>query len=153
MTGEEADNIDGVDGGADEALRAYRRPTGPMRTSSTNYEKALLRAREQSSISSDISTATTTTDVSFPSEVRKASISITPGQGVVPVIPEGGVSAGQTEALKRQRPRGLSLAELGRKQSWSEQDMKHLYSAHLMDQVEGNDKGYGSGAEGRGVGS
>lgn len=33
------------------------------------------------------------------------------------------------------------------------QDMKHLYSAHLMDQVEGNDKGYGSGAEGRGVGS
>lgn len=110
------------------AIQAYAnvifsplRPTGPMRTSSTNYEKALLRAREQSSISSDISTATTTTDVSFPSEVRKASISITPGQGVVPVIPEGGVSAGQTEALKRQRPRGLSLAELGRKQSWSEQ--------------------------------
>jgi hypothetical protein len=65
-----------------------------------------------------------------------------PGQGVVPL--HTGVGTGQAEALKRARARGLSLGGLGRQPSWSEQDMKHIYSAGLMGDVKKGDAGYGS---------
>lgn len=68
-------------------------------------------------------------------------------QGVVPL--HTGIGAGQAEAVKRVRPTGLSLGDLGRQQSWSEQDMKHVYSQKLMAGGEGGaaDQGYSSAAE------
>lgn len=57
-----------------------------------------------------------------------------------------GIGAGQAEALKRARPTGLSLGHLARQQSWSEQDMKHVYSQSLMvvDGATAEDAGYSS---------
>ncbi|KAF2654872.1 hypothetical protein K491DRAFT_716751 [Lophiostoma macrostomum CBS 122681] len=153
-----------------EAQRSYRRPAGPLRTSSTNYEKARLEALGQDSVSSDVSletrlsrtdesTTTTTTSTSgagtgtgiasptsaTPSPFPAVLDSIDPKQGVVPLNP--GIGQGQQEAVKKARGRGLSLGMLGRQQSWSEQDMKHVYSAGWMGEVKGEGvaTGYESG--------
>lgn len=56
-----------------------------------------------------------------------------------------GISSGQAEVVKKARNRGLSLSQLGRQQSWNEQDMKHMLQGQLMDQVNG--RGYDSGPE------
>ncbi|KAF2870670.1 hypothetical protein BDV95DRAFT_595382 [Massariosphaeria phaeospora] len=114
-----------------EAHAAYRRP-GPVRTSSTNYQQALQKAHAETSASSNLSTDTTTTGVPFPP----------PGQGVVPLHTGVGVSVGQSDALKSRRPRGMSLTALAPQQSWSEQDMKHAYTANLL--ADAKDAGYSS---------
>lgn len=145
--------LEGEADGVDEAQRAYRRPAGPLRTSSTHYEAALREARKQSSASSNLSADTSPTSPTNILGEGKVASPITstipfppPGQGVVPL--HSGVGAGQTEAVKKARPHGLSLGHLGRQPSWSEQDMKHIYTAGLMAKVEG-DAGYASGAEGK----
>ena len=145
----------GEDDTVNEAQKAYRRPQGPIRTSSTNYEKALQEARKQSSVSSDLSLSTTKTGESGtgPSPMTDgATVSsppplanIDPRQGVVPLNP--GIGAGQQEAVKKARGRGLSLGMLGRQQSWSEQDMKHVYRAGWMGEVKG--EGVATGYESR----
>jgi hypothetical protein len=113
----------------DEARQAYRRP-GILRTSSANYENALRNAHKQSSVSSDISTST---EVPGPQA----------GQGVVP-LNYGSVGAGQAEAVKKSRSRGLSLGGLARQQSWNEQDYKRLYNADLLSDVSKEAGGYDS---------
>ena len=50
------------------------------------------------------------------------------------------------DAVKKARNRGLSLGQLGRQQSWNEQDMKHMLQGRLMDHVDGT-AGYDSGPE------
>lgn len=137
-----------------EAQHAYHRPMGPIRTSSTNYQQALLQARERSSVSSNMSdtigSPTSTTLATSPT-TSTPSLSVTfpqPGQGVVPLNP--GISAGQAEVVRKAKPSGLSLGELGRQQSWKEQDRRHVYSQGLMAEVRG-DAGYSSGNEGRAV--
>jgi len=127
---------------------------GPIRTSSTNYETALREAHQQSSASSELSTDTTVpADGITDRETVGSPMSSTPfpppGQGVVPL--HTGVGLNQTE-VKRTRPRGLSLAALARQQSWSDQDMKHVLQAPLMTEAGGNEAGYGTGAEAKGVG-
>ncbi|KAF2122391.1 hypothetical protein BDV96DRAFT_618633 [Lophiotrema nucula] len=136
----------------DEAVKAYRRPAGPIRTSSANYEKALEAFRKQSSAS------TASTDHSHDARASTENVSGAPtvasptstvpfpppGQGVVPL--HTGVGTGQAEVIKKARPSGLSLGQLGRQQSWNEQDFKHIRSASLMGEVTG-DAGYGSGSE------
>lgn len=67
-----------------------------------------------------------------------------PGQGVVPSY--AGISSGQAEVVKKTRNRGLSLGQLGKQQSWNEQDMKHVLQGRLMEQVDGA-AGYDSGPE------
>lgn len=67
-----------------------------------------------------------------------------PGQGVVPSYQ--GIGSGQAEVVKKARNRGLSLGQLGRAPSWSEQDMKHMLQGRLMEQVDGA-AGYDSGKE------
>lgn len=136
-----------LDDGLTEAQKAYRRPVGPIRTSSTNYEQALRESNQQSSVSSNMSSETVGGNIT--GETVKSPTSTTtpfppPGQGVVPL--QTGVGTSQAEALKRNRPHGLSLGALGRQQSWSEQDYKHAYSATLMGDTKG-DPGYGSGTE------
>ena len=66
--------------------------------------------------------------------------------------PKTGIGAGQAEAVRRARPTGLSLGHLGRQQSWSEQDMKHVYSQRLMvaDGAIAEDPGYSSAGPGEG---
>lgn len=137
-----------MDDGTTEAQKAYRRP-GIPRTSSYNYENALRRA-QQSSVSSDLSTSTETTEnVTGAGVVASPSSSTVPfpppGQGVVP-LNYGHVGAGQMDTVKKTRSRGLSLGNLARQQSWSEEDFKHICSAKLMEEPK-NDGGYGSGAE------
>lgn len=73
-----------------------------------------------------------------------------PGQGVVPL--HTGVGTGQAEAVRRAKPTGMNLGELGRQPSFNEQDLKHLYSAAWMKPPEKEDKGYGSGTEHKGAG-
>ncbi|ORY18592.1 hypothetical protein BCR34DRAFT_473350 [Clohesyomyces aquaticus] len=141
----------------DDAKKAYRRPKGPIRTSSTNYERALREVRMQQSAASDISAGgDATSDASDPTMSSVSASSVVPGfplpapgQGVVPLQPMLG--SGQADALKRVRPTGLSLGELGRAQSWSEQDRRHVYTAGLLTGEDGESgdakvKGYGSGA-------
>ncbi|KAF2684106.1 hypothetical protein K458DRAFT_272917, partial [Lentithecium fluviatile CBS 122367] len=132
-----------------EAQKAYRRPFVPIRTSSTNYEAALREAHHQASASSDLSTDTTvpadavTDRAQVDSPLSWMTPFPPPGQGVVPL--NTGVGSGQAEVVKKTRSRGLSLASLGRQQSWSDQDMKHLLQGHLMSEVEGKEAaGYGS---------
>jgi len=138
-----------------EAQKAYRRPMGPIRTSSTNYENALREAHKQSSASSELSTDTAVpvdgaTDGETVGSPLSSSVPFPPpGQGVVPL--HTGVGVGQTEP-KRTRPRGLSLAALARQQSFNGQDMKHVLQAPLMTEADGQEAGYGTGAEGKGVG-
>lgn len=134
------------DEGFTEAQKAYRRP-GIPRTSSTNYEMALKKARQES-VSSNMSAETdahnnmtggetvaspTTSTVSFPP----------PGQGVVPLNYGVGVGSGQGEALKKTRSRGLSLGALARQQSWNQEDFKRVYNADLLTEPK-EDAGYGS---------
>ena len=56
----------------------------------------------------------------------------------------GSVSAGQTDAVKKSRSRGLSLGGLARQQSWNEQDYKRLYNADLLSDVNKEESGYDS---------
>jgi hypothetical protein len=118
---------------------------GPIRTSSTNYENALREAHQQESASSELSTDTTvgsplsaTSSVPFPE----------PGQGVVPL--HTGVGLEKTE--NRRRPRGMSLKALAGQQGWSDQDRKYVLQGALVAEGEGKEAGYGTGAEGKGVG-
>ncbi|KAF2004605.1 hypothetical protein P154DRAFT_35040 [Amniculicola lignicola CBS 123094] len=137
----------------DEAKKAYRRPGGPTRTSSSNYEKALHDAMKQSSVSSHMSTTTEGVESMLPDARKTMSpVSATipfpkPGEGVVPL--GTGVGAGQGEVVKKARGRGLSLGHLARQQSWSEQDFKHAYSTDLRgdkeESAKGTEGGYGSG--------
>jgi len=131
-----------------EAQHAYRRP-GLRQTSSYNYETALRRA-QQSSVSSDLSTDTVDTPETVTSPQSGTVPFPQPGQGVVP-LNYGHVGAGQGEAIKKTRSRGLSLGNLARQQSWSEQDFKHIYNAKLAEETK-PDAGYGSGAGSRGQG-
>jgi hypothetical protein len=134
----------------DEARQAYRRP-GILRTSSANYENALRNAHKQSSVSSDMSTSTEVPGEETENaagEATTASLtSATPfpqaGQGVVP-LNYGSVGAGQAEAVKKSRSRGLSLGGLARQQSWNEQDYKRLYNADLLSDVSKEAGGYDS---------
>ncbi|KAF2201268.1 hypothetical protein GQ43DRAFT_440741 [Delitschia confertaspora ATCC 74209] len=98
---------------------------------------ALAAAHQDSSISSNLSTDTTTSN---PSQIAGIPIP-PPGQGVVPL--HTGVGSGQADAVKKARPHGLSLGDLGRQQSWDKNDYKHVYSAGLMGKVDG-DAGYSS---------
>lgn len=147
-------HVDDVDDGTTEAQKAYRRPAGPIRTSSTNYETALRESHRQASVASDLS-ADTMAPVDYTDKAKVESpVSTTlpfppPGQGVVPLHP--GVGSGQAEVVKRARPTGLSLGDLSRKQSWSQQDMRHMLQGQLMSPIKG-DAGYDSGTEGRAVG-
>ncbi|KAF1976557.1 hypothetical protein BU23DRAFT_551504 [Bimuria novae-zelandiae CBS 107.79] len=129
-----------------EAQRAYRRPDGPVRASSTKYESALRAARGQESAPSDLVDETTT---DTPGEVTSSSTLPfalpPPGQGVVPNY--DAINSGQTDAVKKERNRGLSLSQLGRQQSWNEQDMKHMLQGPLMERADGAVPGYESGAE------
>lgn len=130
-----------------EAQRAWRRPADMIRTSSTNYEQALREARQESSSSvaspDGISETSNITDRTVASPISVTSFPL-PGQGVVPL--HTGVGSGQTEAIKRTKPSGMSLGALGRKQSWNAQDFKHVYSASLMSEVK-DTQGYASGSE------
>lgn len=141
------ENVDGTD----EAQKAYSKPPGPLRTSSTNYEKALLEARKQSSASSDLISPTTSNDpTNIIDENKVASPTATtpfpaPGQGVVPLNPM--VPKGQGEAVKRAKPTGMTLGELGRQPSFNQQDFKHLHASGLMVPPK-PDAGYDSGVEG-----
>ncbi|KAL1608507.1 hypothetical protein SLS60_003449 [Paraconiothyrium brasiliense] len=131
-----------------EAQRAYRRPNGPIRASSTNYEKALREVRGQVSASSDLSDDTTAAEeITGLAKVQSPVNGIAfppPGQGVVPSYE--GIGSGQAEAVRKARNRGLSLGQLGRAPSWNEQDMKHMLQGRLMEQVDGA-AGYDSGTE------
>jgi len=129
-----AENLNGAASAVDEAKMAYRRPPNPTRTSSSNYAEALRAYGGVSPVS--------------PTSVEPGRMSpeaIIPENGVVPL--KTGVGEGQAEAVKRVRPTGLSLGDLGRKQSWSTQDFKHIHSERLM--VKGEDAGYSSAAEER----
>jgi hypothetical protein len=144
----------GVDEGASEAQQSYHRPRGSMRMSPENYSKALHEARKQSTADSELSTDTTesagatyNTGVSTPTNAIPFP---PPGHGVVPL--HTGIGTGQAEAVKKARPTGMTLGDLGRQASWSEQDMKHIYSAPLMGQPAKDDAGYSGGGEGKGVG-
>jgi len=135
-----------------EAQKAWRKPAGPIRTSSTNYVTALAEAHKDPSLSSVLSSdsmsasgrSITGETVASPTSTGTAAFP-PPGQGVVPL--HTGVGTGQAEAIKRAKPTGLSLGALGRQQSWNAQDLKHVYSANLMVPVK--DAGYESGAEGK----
>jgi len=133
-----------------EAQKAYRRP-GIPRSSSTNYENALLRAKELS-VSSDLSTNTVTDgeNVTEGATVMSPTGSTPfppPGQGVVP-LNYGHVGAAQGEPIKKTRSRGLSLSALARQQSWNEQDFKNVYNSKLVEETK-NDGGYGSVSDGK----
>lgn len=136
-----------------EAQQAYRRPFGPICTSSTNYEMALHEAHNQASASSNLSSDTSVPAdaITDRSNVDSPLSSMTPfpppGQGVVPLH----TGVGNRQA-KKTRPRGLSLAALAKQQSWNDQDMKRVLQGPLMTSVDGKEAGYGTGAEGNGVG-
>jgi len=129
----EAKNIGVKENTVDEAKLAYKNPL--MRsTSSSNYAEALVGA--------GISPTSQTSPISDLSKMSPESIAAM--KGVVPL--KTGVGEGQAEAVKRARPVGLSLGDLGRKQSWSPEDFKHVYSERLMVKGEG-DPGYSSTVE------
>ena len=129
------------DNAFDAARAAYRHPPNATRTSTSNYAAALAAA-----------TSTSPTSTASPiSPLTSASTSApATAHGVVP--PKTGIGAGQAEAVRRARPTGLSLGHLGRQQSWSEQDMKHVYSQQLMvpDSAIAEDAGYSSAGPGEG---
>lgn len=146
----------GVGGGdeyvdaADEAQKAYSRPPGPIRASSTNYEKALLEARKQSASSNTLSSTGSADSTSILDENKVSSpVPITtpfpaPGQGVVPLNPP--IGKAQSDVIKKAKPSGMTLGALGRQPSFKEQDIKHVYASTLMVPVK-DDPGYNSGAE------
>ncbi|PVH99305.1 hypothetical protein DM02DRAFT_672788 [Periconia macrospinosa] len=126
--------------------------------SSTNYENALKEAHMQASAaSSDLSLTSPSSSSSLPPKIDSPLTSTlpssmppfpAPGEGVVPRVNPGvGVApAGQAEMVRKAKPTGLSLGDLGRKQSWSGQDLKHVMQAPLMGQFAAQDdqKGYES---------
>lgn len=130
----------------DEARAAYRRP-GVLRASSANYERALKQSHGQESASSDLTadvgTPEITTGAGTVASPQSSSFPA-PGQGVVPDYRAVGLAQG--DSLKKSRSRGLSLGALAQQQSWSEQDMKRMYNADLMEEVK-KDPGYDSGTE------
>lgn len=144
---QQTDSAAPAEDGLTEAQRAYRRPGGPIRASSMNYEKALATIRGQASASSDL-TDDSTAPEDISSTARVASPSSLPfpppGQGVVPSYE--GIGSNQSDVAKKGRNRGLSLSQLGGQQSWNAQDMKHMQQGRLMEQVNGA-AGYDSGAE------
>jgi len=154
MGAEGGNAMDGeADDRATEAQKAYRRPPGLIRTSSANYAHALQQARKQSSASSELDPDTQAHDENITGTMTASPASTAlpfplPGQGVVPL--HTGVGSGQTEVVKKAKPSGLSLGQLMRQQSFSEQDMKHLLQGRLMSPVKG-DAGYDSGTEERAV--
>lgn len=136
----------GVDGNVDSAQ--YSRSRVPMRTSPELYAKALHEARKQSTSGSDISMHTTESagDAATGGSTPTNSIPFPPpGQGVVPLRTK--VGSGQAEAVRKAKPSGMKLGDLPRQASWSEQDMKHIFSAPLMGRPTKEDAGYGSGGE------
>jgi len=143
------------DDALDAARAAYRRAPNPTRTSTSNYAAALAAAAT--------TTTTTTSPTSAASPVSPLSASATataavlaasplPVDAVRGVVPLTGIGAGQAEAVRRAQPTGLSLGHLSRQQSWSEQDMKHVYSQLLMVVGSGaaEDAGYSSAGPGEG---
>jgi len=143
----------------DEPKGSYRRSPAAFSPPSANYAAALAATRAETSASSDLSTHTAeegqetphgsstgnlggVTPVASPSTYTPPFPA--PGQGVVPL--GTGIGAGQAAAVKRAKPTGLSLGDLGRRSSWNQQDMRHVLSAGLMGKVEG-DAGYSSGVE------
>lgn len=154
-------NIMALDGTKDheedmtEAQKAWRRPAGLNRTSSMNYATALAEAQKEPTLQFVLSSYSVTesgrniTDADTVASPTSTTTSTFPplGQGVVPL--HTGVGAGQAQAINRAKPSGLSLGTLARQQSWNAQDLKHVYSANLMEPVK-SDAGYASGAEGNG---
>jgi len=139
--------------GLDEAHKAYRRP-GVARTSSTNYENALKRAKE-ASVSSDISVDSVSDGITAHQTVASPTSSTTPfpppGQGVVPLnYGSSPVGVAQGDSAKKTRSRGLSLSGLAQQQGWNEQDYKRVFNADLMEDPK-NAAGYGSGPESQGA--
>lgn len=133
----------------------------PMATSSShNYEAALAAARKQSTASSGMSADSTEPtgniaagNITGGRTVASPTAAVPfppPGQGVVPL--HTGVGSGQAEIVRKAKPSGMKLGELGRQPSWSSQDMKHLLSAEWMKEPGTEDKGYGSGVEHKGAG-
>jgi len=138
------------DDGADEAHKAYRRP-GVARTSSTNYENALKRAKE-ASVSSNMSVESVIDGTAASRTVASPTSTTTPfpppGQGVVPLnYGSSPVGVAQGDSVKKTRSRGLSLSSLAQQQGWNEQDYKRVYSADLMEEDPKNAAGYGSGSK------
>ncbi|KAF1949500.1 hypothetical protein CC80DRAFT_598811 [Byssothecium circinans] len=153
-----------ADANLTEAQKAYRRPQGTIRTSSTNYEAALREAHAQASASSDLSTSSTSASTETETETETPR-NVTdgmkvdspvgmgrgegfppPGQGVVPR--HASIGSGQMEIVRKAKPTGLSLGDLGRKQSWSSQDMKHVMQGALMSpEVGKGEPGYESSGE------
>lgn len=139
-----------------EAQKAYRKPAGLIRTSSSNYVTALAEAQKEPSLQSVLSNEsvpesgrdiTGAETVASPTSTATSAFPL-PGQGVVPL--HTGIGAGQAQAINRAKPSGLSLGALGRQQSWNAQDFKHISSANLMEPVR-SDAGYASGNEGKGA--
>ncbi|KAF2639722.1 hypothetical protein P280DRAFT_453744 [Massarina eburnea CBS 473.64] len=134
-----------------EAQKAYHQPPSLIRTASTNYETAMHEVHKQASASSEFSTdsadsASTMTDAQkMDSPVSATPLTFPlPGQGVVPR--HASIGSGQLEIVRKAKPSGLSLGDLGRKQSWSSQDMKHIMQGSLMSpEVGKTEAGYGSG--------
>jgi hypothetical protein len=137
------------DSALDAARAAYRGPPNPIRTSTSNYAAALAAATSSpTSATSPVSPlASASASAAAAATVLPASpLPVDAAHGVVPLT---GIGAGQAEAVRRAEPTGLSLGHLGRQQSWSEQDMKHVYSQRLMvPAVE--DAGYSSAGPGEG---
>jgi hypothetical protein len=136
--------LDGAGAGkaVDEAKLVYRRPPNPTRTSTSNYAEALRASSGISAVETAASAAV------VEPRITMSPVTTSPTQGVVSLNPTNvGVGAGQAEAVRRARPVGLSLGDLERKQSWNEQDFKHIYSERLMVK-ESEDPGYSSAQEG-----
>ncbi|OCK99830.1 uncharacterized protein K441DRAFT_652059 [Cenococcum geophilum 1.58] len=142
------------DSALDAARAAYRRPPNPIRTSTSNYAAALVAATTSptsaASPVSPLASASASAAAAAAATVLPASpLPVDAAHGVVPLT---GIGAGQAEAIRRAQPTGLGLGRLGRQQSWSEQDMKHVYSQRLMvpDSGIAEDAGYSSAGPGEG---
>ncbi|EDU47945.1 hypothetical protein PtrSN002B_006059 [Pyrenophora tritici-repentis] len=137
------------DDGVDEAHKAYRR-RGITRTSSTNYENALKRAKE-ASVSSNRSVDSVSEGIATGQTIASPASTTTPfpppGQGVVPLnYGSSPVGVAQGDSAKKTRSRGLSLSGLAQQQGWNEQDYKRVYSTDLMEEDPKNAAGYDSGS-------
>ena len=142
------------DSALDAARAAYRRPPNPIRTSTSNYAAALAAATSSptsatSPVSPLASASASAAAAAAATALPASPLPVDAAHGVVPLT---GIGAGQAEAVRRVQPTGLSLGHLGRQQSWSEQDMKHVYSQRLMVPDGGavEDAGYSSAGPGEG---
>lgn len=62
----------------------------------------------------------------------------------MPRYPEAGVvAAGQAEVVRKAKPLHLELGMLGRKQSWSAQDFRHVMQGMSIAGEESDDGGKG----------